>query len=117
MPDFNPSAVLTELGPEEEAAVVSMLETLGLEPEDWPAVPPLATLLPLVAVLRASEGVEGSTTDAIRAAAEALGVPDDDDRDSAHHPGDRYSRTLRRWHRRAEEARGQNDRPPSEDAA
>jgi hypothetical protein len=98
------------------AVVRRWLDELGFAPEDWPKLPPFRTLLPMLAALRLSaEMGELSTTDAIRLAAEELGVEDDPDRNSSHHPADGIPHTLRRW-QRAVEARGQNVRADDCDA-
>ena len=118
MADLNPELVLAVLSIEDRDTVERWLAVLGLPPESWPAVPPLATLLPLLAALILSVDMpEMSATDALRESAELLGVEDDADRDSSHHPGDRFARTLRRWIESADARRGQSDRARSHDAA
>jgi hypothetical protein len=105
-------AVLATLGRDGEAVVRSWLATLDVALEDCP---PLALVASLVAVKRLAHDIrqaspQVSQSDAIRRAAEALGL--EDDSDLATHPADAMLRTLRRWR-----ASGQNDRAPADRAA
>lgn len=100
---LDPALVMAELGEEERRAVASWCETLGLREADWPAVPPLRGLLEAVAVFRVAPRMATEARgDAIRWAAEELGVEGDAGRT---HPGDRYAMAQYRWYRAAVAAR------------
>jgi hypothetical protein len=103
---------MATLGPDAEAVVMSWLSTLGVPLE---SCPPLMQITCLVAVAKLAHDVRQaaptvSQSDAIRRAAEMLGL--EDDSDLSTHPADAMLRTLRRWR-----ASGQNDRAPADRAA
>jgi len=111
---LDPSLVLAVLQPEERAVVKRWAHLAGLD--SWDQVPPLRAAVELIAVLVLAGGLEGmSATDAVRAAAEALGL--EDTGESATHPADRFGRALRRWHAAARESRGQNDHARNRESA
>ena len=98
------------LEPHDRATVARWAEIMGLR---YSEIPPLRQMVEMVAVLLLSADMPGlSPGDATRAAAEALGLGDDDAR--ATHPGDRFARTLCNWHRAAG---GNFFRPRKTDAA
>lgn len=84
------------LEPADRATVARWAEVLGLP---WQSVPPLRQLVEMLGVMMLSADMDLSHGDAIRAAAEGLGLVDDDRR--ATHPADRYGRTLLNWQKSA----------------
>lgn len=116
--DLDPRLVLAELSETERRVFEGVALELGFEPDDVLLLPPLRSVVELLAVGRMATRVPGtySVTDRRRIAAESLGLEDDPERDSPHHPADSQARLLHRWHERIEAA-GQNVRPSEEDAA
>jgi hypothetical protein len=95
VPDPDLELCLAALPPSHRAFVGDILADLGLPPDGWKAVPPLRRLVTVLAVVRVAGGLGLPHGDAVRAAVEALGLPDE-----AHlteHPGERFLRLLRRW--------------------
>ena len=82
---------------------------MGLE---WCDVPPLRQLVEMLAVLILSDDMNLLPGDAIRIAAESLGLEDDDE--LVTHPADRFARTLCNWQRAAA---GRFFQPQKSDAA
>ena len=109
IPRPDPEACLAVLEPPDRAAIARWEQVLGLK---WSDVPPLRQLVETLAVLLLSGDMDLPAGDAIRAAAEALGLADDDLRST--HAGDRFARTLGNWHR---QAAGKTFRPRKTDVA
>jgi hypothetical protein len=107
--DPDPELVLAVLDDGERQVVAGWVDALGLD--SWTQVPPLRTLLPLVAALRlASDMDDLPFGDALAAACEAIGM--EDDSEFPTRPSDSLARTLRRWI-----GTGQVDRPPRDEVA
>lgn len=71
------------------------VEMLGVD--HWTDIPPLRTLLPILAIQRDAANLPDgdSVGDRWRAAAEYIGLDDDPYRST--HPADGFARTLRNW--------------------
>jgi hypothetical protein len=116
--------VAAELTASELGVLEDWADALGVAPGDWWTLPPLRQLATMVAAARACASVleearlRGAHApnlgdgEAMRRAAERLGL--EDDADLATHPGDSLSRQLRRW---KEAARGHDVRAPDHEAA
>lgn len=100
----------------ERETVTAWLDALGLEAGDWPALPALASIVELVAVMRRAVDMDTpARNEAIRWAAEELGLEDDGGR---RHPAEKYIKGLYRWHCYAAEHRaGHNVQNDTEGAA
>ena len=85
-------ACLAVLTPEDRATIARWEVILGLP---FDAIPPLRQIVETLAILVHSADLDLPYGDAIRAASESLGLPDSD---GASHPGNRFARTLLRWH-------------------
>ena len=106
----DPELCLAVLARRDRATIARWEHILGLR---WSDVPPLRQVVEHVAVLLLSADMpDRPTSDAIRIAAEALGLEDGSER--ATHPGDRFARTLCNWQRAAG---GKTFRPKKSDAA
>jgi hypothetical protein len=95
-PDFD--AVFAALDPVEREVVVGWLETLDLPVDAWHHVPPLRTLLPMVAAYRIAKGTPGTRADALRDATRDLGM---EDTGRGCHPAESIERLGRFWRSRA----------------
>jgi len=92
----NPEACLAVLESGDRATIARWEQIVGLS---WSDIPPLRQLVEAVAVLLLSADMDLPQGDAIRAAAEALGIEDDESRTT--HPADRFARTLLNWQKSA----------------
>ena len=109
-PDFE--AVFAALDPVERRVVAAWLEVLDLPVDAWPSVPPLRTLLPLVAAYRIAQGIEGTRGDALRDATREIGM---EDSGRGCHPAESLERQARFWRSRA--GGGKNRRSADGEAA
>ena len=88
----DPALLLAALPREERAVVLRWLDALGMEPEELDCVPPLRSVVEMVAALALLDsGADGTTREeAFDAAAGALGLS-----------GPTLARRWYRWHERA----------------
>ncbi len=109
VPRPKPAASLAALEAADRATVSRWEQILGLP---WSDIPPLRQLVEMMAVLLLSADTDLPHGDAMRVAAEWLGLEDDDTRTT--HSADRYGRTLLNWRRAAN---GKSFRSSESDAA
>lgn len=87
----DPATLLACLDSEDAAAVVRMLDGLGLDPHELPAVPGLLATVETLAVLRVMEDTgDVSRSEAFDVAADAVGLN-----------GSTIMKRYTRWHERA----------------
>jgi len=102
------AACLGVLEAADRATIERWEQVLGLP---WSDIAPLRQLVEMLAVLLLSADMDLPHGDAIRAAAEGLGLEDDDRRQT--HPADRFARSLLNWRR----ASGKSFQSSESDAA